>query len=108
MATIAFPHFSPCEREPAEEPAVSAVHTITSREFGHNVSSAKHLARQGPVFITDRGEPAFVLLNIDQYQSLAGGEREQSLLALMDGLPDTSGIDDFEIEPLGVGLHTEG
>ena len=92
----------------AFEGDTAMIHSVTSREFGHNVSSAKHLARQGPVFITDRGEPAFVLLNIDQYQSLAGGEREQSLLALMDGLPDTSGIDDFEIEPLGVGLHTEG
>ena len=85
-----------------------SVHTFSSRDFTRDVSSAKRAAAEGPVFITDRGEPAFVLLNIDQYQSLAGGEREQSLLALMDGLPDTSGIDDFEIEPLGVGLRTEG
>jgi len=86
---------------------VSAVHTITSREFGHNVSSAKHLARQGPVFITDRGAPAFVLLSMDAYQSLAGNERALSLLDVMDGLPRSSEAADFEIEPIGVDLRRD-
>ena len=44
----------------AFEGATCMIHTVTSREFSHNVSSAKNLAREGPVFITDRGEPAFV------------------------------------------------
>lgn len=79
------------------------IHTLSSREFGHNVSSAKHLARQGPVFITDRGEPAFVLMNIQQYRAITGAKQEPSLLELMDSLPDSSEAGDFEIAPIGVG-----
>lgn len=82
-------------------------HTITSREFGQNVSSAKHLAKEGPLFITDRGEPAFVLLNITQYRELSG-QQEMSLLELMESMPDTSGVVDFEISPMGIELRSEG
>ncbi len=32
--------------------------TMTSREFSQDASGAKKAARQGPVFITDRGRPA--------------------------------------------------
>ena len=86
---------------------MSAIHTITSREFGHNVSRAKHLARQGPVFITDHGEPAFVLLTMDVGQFLAGNERTVSLLERMDGLPNSSEVANFEIDPIGVVLRLD-
>lgn len=86
---------------------MNAIHTITSREFGQNVSSAKHLAKEGPLFITDRGKPAFVLLNIGDYRQLTGAEREMSLLELMDSLPDTSEVEDFEITPLTIALRSE-
>ena len=46
--------------------------TITSREFNQNVSAAKRAAEAEPVFITDRGRPAHVLLSIEQYRRLAG------------------------------------
>ena len=45
--------------------------TMTSREFNQDTSKAKKAAQRGPVFITDRGRPAHVLLSIEQYQSLA-------------------------------------
>jgi prevent-host-death family protein len=45
--------------------------TLSSREFNQNTSKAKKAAKVGPVFITDRGRPAHVLLSIEQYQSLA-------------------------------------
>lgn len=86
---------------------MSAIHTITSREFGHNVSSAKHLAKEGPVFITDRGEPAFVLLNIGEYRQLADDKSAMSLLELMDSLPSTFEVEDFEITPLSIELRSE-
>ena len=35
---------------------------ITSRQFNQDTSAAKRAALEGPVFITDRGEPAHVLL----------------------------------------------
>lgn len=72
---------------------MNGIHTITSREFGHNVSSAKHLAKEGPLFITDRGEPAFVLLNISEYRQLAGGDKEVSLLEFMHSMPNTEEIE---------------
>src|SRR5262249_7675293 len=51
-----------------------AVTTLTSREFNQDTSGAKKAARRGPVFITDRGRPAHVLLTIEDYRRLTGGE----------------------------------
>ena len=45
--------------------------SISSREFNQDVSKAKRAAEQGPVFITDRGTPAHVLLTIEEYYRLA-------------------------------------
>lgn len=41
--------------------------SITSREFNQDVGKAKRAAEKEPVFITDRGTPAHVLLTVDQY-----------------------------------------
>jgi prevent-host-death family protein len=46
--------------------------TLTSREFNQNFSGAKNAARQGPVFITDRGRPTHVFLTIEDYRQLSG------------------------------------
>ena len=46
--------------------------TISSREFTRDIAGAKRAADQGPVFITDRGEPSYALLKIDDYYRLAG------------------------------------
>ena len=45
--------------------------TMSSREFNQDAGKAKRLAMQGPVFITDRGRLAHVLLTIEEYQSNA-------------------------------------
>jgi len=60
------------------------VQTVTSREFVHNVSAAKRIAAQGStVIITDRGAPAFALLNIAEYRRLTEPDKSMSeLLAL--------------------------
>lgn len=44
--------------------------TISSREFNQDTSRAKKAARRGPVIITDRGQPAHVLLSIEDYRRL--------------------------------------
>ncbi|RYG76646.1 type II toxin-antitoxin system Phd/YefM family antitoxin [Yimella sp. RIT 621] len=44
--------------------------TMSAREFNRDVSVAKRDAARGPVVITDRGEPAFVLLSIQEYRRL--------------------------------------
>ena len=65
--------------------------TFSSREFNQDTSSAKRAASQGPVFITDRGKPAHVLLTFEQYQRLATGPRN---------IVDMLGMrEDVEFEP---------
>jgi len=46
------------------------VTTVSAREFNQDVSAAKRAAAQGPVVVTDRGEPAYVLLSIGDYRRL--------------------------------------
>jgi len=67
--------------------------TLSSREFNQDTSRAKKAATKGPVFITDRGTPAHVLLSIEEYQRLTGGQGDiiQSL-----GLP--LGVENVELE----------
>ncbi len=67
--------------------------TISSREFNHNVSAAKRASDRGPVFITDCGEPACVLLSIDQYRRLHYRHRTIGELLAM---PEVA---DIEFEP---------
>jgi len=46
--------------------------TISARAFNQDVSAAKRAAASTPVVITDRGEPAFVLLSYAEYERLSG------------------------------------
>ena len=46
------------------------VHTFSSRDFTRDVSAAKRATASGPVFITDRGKPAYALLKIDDYHRM--------------------------------------
>ena len=70
-----------------------SVTTISSREFNQDTSGAKKAAKRGPVIITDRGRPAHVLLSIEHYQRLAGGQK-----SLLDALAQTKGSD-FDFKP---------
>jgi prevent-host-death family protein len=67
--------------------------TLTSREFNQDTSRAKKAATEGPVFITDRGTPAHVLLSIEEYQRLTGGQGN-----LIDQLGLPAGVEDVELE----------
>ena len=69
-----------------------SVHTFSSRDFTRDVSAAKRATVDGPVFITDRGRPAYALLKIDDYYRIAG-QGEPTLLAVMDGIPGGIGIE---------------
>ena len=60
--------------------------TLSSREFNQDTSRAKKAAAEGPVFITDRGKPAHVLLSIDDYRRLTGQRRNIADLLAMPGL----------------------
>ena len=43
---------------------------MSASELNRDVRQAKRHAAQGPVVITDRGEPSFVLLSIKDYRRL--------------------------------------
>lgn len=65
------------------------VTTLTSREFNHDLGRAKRAAKDGPVYITDRGKPAHVLLSYDEYRRLKGkGPSIVDLLAMPPGSED--------------------
>ena len=70
-----------------------SVTTITSRDFNQHVSAAKRAAQAGPVVITDRGQPAYVLLRHEEYRKLVGGG--PTILDLLE-MP---GAEDVEFDP---------
>ncbi len=72
-----------------------AITTLSSREFNQDTSRAKKAASEGPVFITDRGRPAHVLLSIEEYQRITGGHR-----SIADALA-MPGLEDIEFDPSG-------
>lgn len=75
-----------------------SITTLSSREFNQDTSAAKKAAKNGPVFITDRSRPAHVLLTIEDYQKLTGGNA-----SIVDLLAMPSGADEIEFEPVRAG-----
>lgn len=65
--------------------------TVSARAFNQDVSAAKRAADTGPVLITDRGEPAYVLLSIAEYRAMRS---PRSLLNTLQA------DDDIEFEPV--------
>jgi prevent-host-death family protein len=74
-----------------------SITTLSSREFNQDAGRAKKAAEKGPVFITDRGRPAHVLLSIEDYRRLAGGGR-----SLLDMVAQSDG-GDFDFDPPKLG-----
>lgn len=70
--------------------------TLSSRELNQDVTRAKKATKNGPVFITDRGKPAHVLLSFDDYQRLTKQRRN-----IADALA-MPGVADIEFEPARV------
>ncbi len=64
--------------------------TVTSKEFNQDVSRLKHAAGKGPVFITDRGHLAHVLITIESYQQLT--KQKESIVDLL-AMPSGDEID---------------
>lgn len=67
--------------------------TLSSRELNQDVTRAKKASRKGPVFITDRGKPAHVLLSFEDHQRLTKQHRNiAEALAMPEGV-------DIELQP---------
>lgn len=74
--------------------------TLSSRELNQDVTRAKRATSDGPVFITDRGKTAHVLLSIEEYRKLT--QQRRTLIDIL-AMPDA---DDVEFQPqrINVGL----
>ncbi|MFT8809807.1 MULTISPECIES: type II toxin-antitoxin system Phd/YefM family antitoxin [Gluconobacter] len=77
------------------------VTTFSSREFNQDTSRAKKAAVEGPVFITDRGKPAHVLLSIDDYRRLTRRPRKIADALALPGAEDI----EFDPTPMTLGLR---
>ena len=77
-----------------------AITTLSSREFNQAASEAKRAANNGPVFITDRGRPAHVLMTFEDYQRLTKQRRNIADALAMPGAAD------IELEPPRVSIDT--
>jgi prevent-host-death family protein len=84
-----------------QQGALMTITTLTSREFNQGASEAKRAASQGPVFITDRGKPAHVLLTFEDYQRLTKQRRN-----IADALA-MPGVADIEFEPPRVDIRSQ-
>lgn len=71
-----------------------SITTLSSRQFNHDAGMAKKAAKAGPVFITVRGRPAYVLLTSDYYKNLSGNQMKIADLLAMPELADV----DLELE----------
>jgi hypothetical protein len=74
---------------------------LSSREFNQDASKAKRAARRGPVFNTDRGRPSHVLLTVEEYERITGGQK--SIVELL-GMPAAGEIE-FEPPRMTGNLH---
>lgn len=63
---------------------------FTAREFNQDVGRAKRVARQEPVFVTDRGRPSHVLLTFEMYRQITGK---------MDSIVDLLAIEEVSEQP---------
>jgi PHD/YefM family antitoxin component YafN of YafNO toxin-antitoxin module len=68
-----------------------SIHTVSSREFTRDVAAAKRATRTGPVFITDRNKPSYVLLSVEEYRRLTG--RRQPITDLLAMPAEAADID---------------
>ena len=67
--------------------------TISSREFNQSTGAAKKAARNGPVYITDRGQTSHVLLSYEHYREMTSDQP-----SIVDILGEPAGIADVDFE----------
>lgn len=65
-----------------------SVTTLSSREFNQDLGRAKRAAKEGPVFVTDRGKLSHVLLSAEEYQKLTSPRKNIADLLAMPGIAD--------------------
>lgn len=71
--------------------------TLSSREFNQDTSRATKAARKGPVYITNRGRRAYVLLTAEDFDKIT--HQEKSIVELLR-MPEGTPAFDFDFEEL--------
>jgi len=72
--------------------------TMSAREFNQNTSGAKQAAASGPLIITDRGKPSFVLMSHAEFERLQNA-RPKRFVSVLEALEQKGGPEyDFEFE----------
>ena len=70
---------------------------MTSREFNQHVSQAQKAAQSDPVIITNRGEPAYVLMTYTEYEKTL---QSKSVRSGLDALMPLDATDiELELQP---------
>jgi prevent-host-death family protein len=73
--------------------------TMSSRDFNQDIAKAKRAAMHAPVFVTDRGKPAHVLMSMAHFEELQAQLQAQiqspKTMAELLAMPD---IEDIEFE----------
>lgn len=74
---------------------------MSSRDFNQDTGRAKRAAKLAPVLITDRGRPSHVLLTLEEYQRITGGQKSVADLLAMPAAAEI----EFEPPRLRGNLH---
>ena len=70
---------------------------MTNQEFKQNVNQAQNAAQTEPVIITDRGEPAYVLMTYAEYEKTL---QSKSVRSSLDALMPLDAADiELELQP---------
>jgi prevent-host-death family protein len=69
--------------------------TMSSRDFNQDIAKAKRAAVHAPVFVTDRGKPAHVLMSMAHFEELQAQIQSPKTMAELLAMP---GIEDIEFE----------
>ena len=64
------------------------IEKIPSRRFNQDIAGIKRAADEGPVIITDRGNPAYVLLTCEYYQQTQQRPNGRSSTCFADRRPE--------------------
>ncbi|PJG82364.1 type II toxin-antitoxin system Phd/YefM family antitoxin [Caviibacterium pharyngocola] len=83
------------------------MNTISSRDFNQNVAKAKHLADSEPVFITDRGELSYVLMNYAMYRQFHQQQKTNAQRVSMSEAEIAKIDADFEFERVEIAEREE-
>jgi prevent-host-death family protein len=75
--------------------------TFSSREFNQDTGRVKKASEAGPVFITDRGRPAHVLMTFTEYQRVTG--KKKNILDLVG----MKGAGEIDFEPAKISNFTK-